>query len=32
VASPECGVVAAVYAAERQAIAAGAPLIAIQVD
>jgi urea carboxylase len=32
VASPEAGVVRAVYAAERQAIAAGAPLIALQAD
>jgi biotin carboxyl carrier protein len=30
VASPETGVVRAVYAAERQAIAAGAPMIAIE--
>jgi len=30
VASPEAGVVRAVYAAERQAIAAGAPMIAIE--
>ena len=31
VASPEAGVVRAVYAAERQAIAAGAPMIALEV-
>ena len=30
VASPEAGVVRAVYAAERQAIAAGAPMIALE--
>jgi biotin carboxyl carrier protein len=30
VASPEAGVVRAVYATERQAIAAGAPLIALE--